>query len=213
MSKNFNYKTFTCLATLCILLLFVSCGKDTKVRKYSEKVPAAEKAPEPHGHPKTMPAAKTATQHKKPHFKWQSPEGWAEDSKSSGFRLATFTVKSGDKEAVCTVIPLKGDAGGLDANARRWLGQIKANNPDAEKDMKTVMAAQEKFLTGEKFPATMLDFTAVTPGASDNSTLVTTIIVDGNSIFIKMTGAKNILLENRDKFKNLCLSFSPIPGA
>jgi hypothetical protein len=190
---------------LTALLAAVSCGDSGKVRKYKEKVsPAAgtqqdkQEAPAPDAG--TMPAHA--------HFQWDTPDGWDENRASSGFRLATFTVKSGDMESICTIIPLQGEAGGLKANVTRWLGQVTdPMNPDT-KAVEQLLKAKETFLTKGQFPAMLIDLTPVTPNAADNSILAGVLTVQGNSIFIKMTGQKSHLIENKAKFKALCQSFS-----
>ncbi|MCX6579535.1 MAG: hypothetical protein NT166_05065 [Candidatus Aminicenantes bacterium] len=184
------------------LLLVVSCGKGEKVRKYKEK----EKETAPASGAMTTPGAGAAH----PHFQWKTPEGWSEDKTSSGFRLAAFTIESKNNKAkaLCTIVPLQGEAGGLKANVERWLGQISGETAPPAGAVDKLMQAQEKFLAGEKFPAVLIDFTAVTPKTMDNSILVAVISINGNSIFIKITGEKSLLSENKDKFKALCQSFT-----
>ena len=142
------------------------------------------------------------------HFQWDTPEGWNENRASSGFRLAAFTVKSGDIESICTIIPLQGEAGGLKANVTRWLGQMTGAMRPNENTVEKLLKAQETFLTKGQFPAVLIDFTPVTPGPTDKSILAGVLTVQGNSIFIKMTGQKSHLIENKAKFKALCQSFS-----
>jgi hypothetical protein len=187
----------------CLVLVvavgFTSCDSGGSVRKYKEKSPAADaeaaKATAPEGHPGSV------------HFTWETPEGWDENRAASGFRLAAFTIKSGDKESICTIIPLQGEAGGLEANATRWLGQITGTAQPSNETIKTLLKSQEKFLTRGQFPAALLDFTPVTPNPSDPSIIVTVVKVGGASVFIKMTGPRSHLIENKEKFKALCRSF------
>jgi len=190
------------LALTLALLLVVSCGKGEKVRKYKEK----EKETAPASGTMTTPGAGLAH----PHFQWKTPEGWSEDKTSSGFRLAAFTIESKNNEAkaLCTIVPLQGEAGGLKANVERWLGQISVETAPPAGTVDKLMQAQEKFLAGGQFPAALIDFTAVTPKPTDVSILVTVISINGNSIFIKITGEKSLLSENKEKFKALCQSFT-----
>lgn len=169
------------------LLLAVSCGQGETVRKYKEK----EK--------------ETAATH----FQWQTPEGWSEDGAASGFRLAAFTIKSQNSQstALCTIVPLQGEAGGLRANIERWLGQINGGTLPADA-VERLLKGQENFLTAGQFPAVLIDFTALTINPRDKSILAAVISVSGNSIFIKMTGEKFLLMENKEKFKALCQSFT-----
>lgn len=188
-----------------VIIAAVSCGDSGKVRKYKEKVsPAARTQQDKQESP--APGADTMPAHT--HFQWDTPEGWNENRAPSGFRLAAFTVKSGDMESICTIIPLQGEAGGLKANVTRWLGQITGAMRPNENTVEKLLKAKETFLTKRQFPAVLIDFTPVTPNPTDKSILAGVLTVQGNSIFIKMTGQKSHLIENKVKFKALCQSFS-----
>jgi len=203
--KLFKMRLVLFHLVLVALIAAVSCGDSGKVRKYKEKVsPAAETEQKV----KKSPAPGAAAMPAHTHFLWDTPEGWKEDRASSGFRLAAFTVKSGDMESICTIIPLQGEAGGLKANVTRWLGQITGPMGPNENTVEKLLKAKETFLTKGKFPAVLIDFTPVTPNPTDKSILAGVLTVQGNSIFIKMIGQKSHLLENKAKFKGLCQSFS-----
>jgi hypothetical protein len=202
--KLFKRKRVLFYLLLVILMAAISCGDSGKVRKYKEEAPAAGTQQEKQASP--APAATAMPAHT--HFQWNSPEGWIENRAASGFRLAAFTVKSGEIESICTIIPLQGEAGGLKANVTRWLGQITGSMPPDENTVEKLLNAQEKFLTKGQFPAVLIDFTPVTPNPTDKSILAGILTVQGNSIFIKMTGQKSHLIENKAKFKALCQSFS-----
>jgi hypothetical protein len=202
--KLFKMRRVLFYLLLVTLMAAVSCGDSGKVRKYKEEAPAAGTQQEKQASP--APAAAAMPAHT--HFQWNSPEGWIENRAASGFRLAAFTVKSGEIESICTIIPLQGEAGGLEANVTRWLGQITGSMPPDENTVEKLLKAQEKFLTKGQFPAVLIDFTPATPNPTDKSILAGILTVQGNSIFIKMTGQKSHLLENKAKFKALCQSFS-----
>lgn len=203
--KLFKMRLVLFYLLLVILITSVSCGDSGEVRKYKEKAsPTAKTQQDKQESP--APGAGTMPAHA--HFQWSSPEGWIENRASSGFRLATFTVKTGDMESTCTIIPLQGEAGGLKANVTRWLGQITDAVRPNENTVEKLLKAQEKFLTKGQFPAVLVDFTPVTPNPTDKSFLVGVLTVQGNSVFIKMMGQKSHLIENKAKFKALCQSFS-----
>jgi hypothetical protein len=193
---------------LAMVLLFTSCDKGSKVRKYKEKQPAAAQMPQAK---KTTPTPGTFTTPgpgpAHAHFQWDTPEGWQEERKSSGLRLATFTITSQNKESICTIIPLQGEAGGLKANVTRWLSQATGKMADSI-TVDNLIKNQEKFLTKGQFPAVLIDFTPATPNPTDKSILVTIITIQGNSVFVKMLGEKAHLVQNKEKFKTLCQSFS-----
>jgi len=202
--KLFKMRVVLFYLLLVTLIAAISCGDSGKVRKYKEEAPAAGTQQEQKESP--APGADTMPAHT--HFQWDTPEGWNENRASSGFRLAAFTVKSGEIESVCTIIPLQGEAGGLKANVSRWLGQITGSMAPDETTVEKLLNAREKFLTKGQFPAVLIDFTPVSPNPTDKSILAGVLTVQGNSIFIKMTGQKSQLIENKAKFKALCQSFS-----
>jgi hypothetical protein len=200
--KLFKMRLVLFYLLLTVLIAAGSCGDSGKVRKYKEKAApgTATQQDKKESPATTMPAHA--------HFQWNSPEGWIENRSSSGFRLATFTVKSGDMESICTIIPLQGEAGGLKANVTRWLGQITGAMRPNENTVEKLLKAKETFLTKGQFPAVLIDFTPATPNPTDKSFLVGVLTVQGNSVFIKMMGQKSHLIENKAKFKALCQSFS-----
>ncbi|MCP5048191.1 MAG: hypothetical protein GY940_13550 [bacterium] len=208
-----------------VLVLFtaVSCGKSGEVRKYKEKAaPVEAQGKDPHGNMKMPnPGGGTGVTpdhgQGKPHFQWDTPEGWDEKRASSGIRLATFTVKSGDLTSECTIIPLSGDAGGLKANVARWLGQMTSGANASAPMMSSqgdpavveqLMKNQEQFLTKGQFAAVLIDYTAVTAKDTDSSILASAITMDTSTVFIKMVGPKSLLVANKAKFKALCQSFN-----
>ncbi|NIM10716.1 MAG: hypothetical protein GTO45_01915 [Candidatus Aminicenantes bacterium] len=191
---------------LMLVLVGISCDSgSSKVRKYKEKNPTVKPVtPTPATPRPTAPTGQQAGAH----FQWETPEGWNENRAASGMRLAAFTIKSNNKESICTIIPLRGEAGGLKANVTRWLGQITTTMQLSSHTVETLLKSREKFLTKGQFPAVLIDYTPVTPLPSDKSILVSVITVNGNSIFIKMMGEKSHLMENKKKFKALCQSFT-----
>jgi hypothetical protein len=203
--KLFKMRLVFFYLLLLTLIAAVSCGDSGKVRKYKEKAPPAAKTPQPM---QKSPAPGAGSMPAHAHFQWNTPEGWNENRASSGLRLAAFTIKSGDKESICTIIPLKGEAGGLKANVTRWLGQITGTMKPNENTVEKLLTAQEKFLSKGQFPVVLIDFTPVAVNPTDKSILAGVLTVQGNSIFIKMTGQKSHLIENKAKFKALCQSFS-----
>ena len=208
MKKSRRISLILCFSLLVHLLLFVSCDRRRKVSKYKEKVldaktaavaPAKQEVP-------VEPNAKAG------HYLWDRPEGWSEVPKTSSMRLATFAIKSQGKEAICTIIPLRGEAGGLKANVTRWLGQVTGSTDSSGDTVSQLLDKGESFLTKGQFPAVLIDYTTVTSNLSGQSIMAAVINVHGNSVFIKMTGEKSLLIKNKTKFKALCQSFTLKPG-
>lgn len=197
------------LICFCLVLAaavsVTSCDSGSSVRKYKEKSPPVRPVtPSPATPRPTAPAGQQAGAD----FQWETPEGWNENRAASGIRLAAFTIKSNNKESICTIIPLRGEAGGLKANVTRWLGQITTTMQPSGHTVERLLKSREKFLTKGQFPAVLIDYTPVTPHPADKSILVSVITVKGSSIFIKMMGEKSHLIENKKKFKALCQSLT-----
>lgn len=204
MKKSKRMSLTLCFSLLAVLLLFVSCDKGGKVRKYKEKVPG-EKTTTAAPSKQKVPAEPGA---KAGHYHWDRPEGWSKVPKTSRMRLATFAIKSQGKEAICTIIPLRGEAGGLKANVTRWLGQVTGSTGPPGDTVSQLLDKGERFLTKGRFPAVLIDYTIVTSNPSDPSIMAAVITVHGNSVFIKMMGEKSLLKKNKTKFKALCQSFT-----
>jgi hypothetical protein len=196
------------ILVLALLAITASCDSGDKVRKYTAQ--SASSQQEAPTSSTVAPGIAAAAPGTNSHFNWETPEGWTQTPNSSSFRLTTFSIKSQDKEVTCTIIPLQGEAGGLEANVTRWLGQIASGASMApnEATVQKILDTQEKFLTKGQFPAVMVDYTPITPKPTDISILAAVITVRGSSVFIKMMGEKALLVENKQKFKSLCQSFA-----
>ena len=74
------------------ILFSLSCSKDNEVRSYKEEItqkgPDVEKS---HSHGMDIPGA-TET-----NFTWKTPDNWTDIETESKLRLATYSVKSGEK--------------------------------------------------------------------------------------------------------------------
>jgi hypothetical protein len=203
MNKSKYIKRISCFLSVVALFFSASCDKGREVRKYKKQETAIveQKAKS------TSAKGQMAAPAHRP-FSWDTPPEWSEAKKKSGMRLATFSIKSQESESRCTIVSLRGTAGGIRANVIRWLGQINVKMDPAGKGLEEFLSAGEKFQTKGKLPAVMFDFTAVTAAPADQSILVTVITMQNSTIFIKMIGIKAHLLENKDKFKSLSRSFA-----
>lgn len=63
---------------------------------------------------------------------YQMPPGW-EEQKASGMRVASFTAGQNDKSVEISVIPLRGEAGGILDNVNRWRRQVELSPEEENK--------------------------------------------------------------------------------
>ncbi|OGX30922.1 MAG: hypothetical protein A2787_01135 [Omnitrophica WOR_2 bacterium RIFCSPHIGHO2_01_FULL_48_9] len=137
---------------------------------------------------------------------WETPQEWIE-KKGSGLRLATFSGTDPKAMVEVTIISLGGSAGGMIANVTRWMQQIQIDVP-AKSDLENFISRQEKFSTTSDLPAQLIDFTQLQGNAGpDVPSMIAAIVERGDTqIFVKMTGSKQAVLQNRDRLKALAKS-------
>ncbi|MCK4762742.1 MAG: hypothetical protein KAW12_11150 [Candidatus Aminicenantes bacterium] len=194
-------KWLLCCLTVIIAALFFSCGENGKVRKYKRDDSTKPAVTSAHTQmKKTLPARSK--------YSWDTPQDWKQEQNTSSFRVATFSIEAGQEKSTCTIIPLKGAAGGLNANVARWLGQIDISME--ENKLEKFLAGSEKFKTESGLPVVAIDLTTVTAKPGDTSILAAVITLrdKDTTVFIKMTGKKSHLLENKEKFKALSRSLT-----
>ena len=138
------------------------------------------------------------------------PKDWVSQSPDSSMRTAQYSIKDPEKKKSGEVLFFyfgNNNAGGIKANVLRWLYQFKEDpqnlNPiivqDKINDVNvTYVSAYGTYLKGlplrEKTPV-------------DNCQLFGAIIEgDLGTVFIKATGDKNVILNNRNKFKEMIKS-------
>jgi len=143
---------------------------------------------------------------KAPQFKWQCPPTWQE-LPASGLRLAAFNPLPGDDTLQCTIVPLKGNAGGLQSNTARWLEQMGESVPD-EAALDRFLKTQEQFESIGAFSVQIVDLSAW--GKKNNEQrlviLAAIITVGEDSLFVKLIGPYSLLLPQKEAFLQLCRS-------
>jgi hypothetical protein len=198
--------------TFIILLLLTGCTAEDTQYVYTEKVltvptPAINSSSDPHAfiRSSSMDTGDASIDQiledsaMKPDITWVKPSGWVEQS-GSGMRLATLTATIDSRDVVTSIVVLGGQAGGVDANITRWLGQIGFSLNASE--LSNFLASREviKIISGEK--AEIFDFTKLTKDLSvmDNSMLAAIILDDAQIIFIKTTGSSSDIAELKNDF-------------
>ena len=135
---------------------------------------------------------------------WTTPQGWREE-KGSGMRLVTFKTQDADS-IECSVVSLSGMAGGLQANLKRWMGQIGL---DVESKIFAEFIQNPltlKLQNGRV--ASLFDFTTLQTSSDGKTASMMAVMVaaDETTIFVKMTGSQNAVLKNRTRLISLVQS-------
>ncbi|MEI6613266.1 MAG: hypothetical protein WCL37_00040 [Chrysiogenales bacterium] len=191
-----NYIAFGfVLATICGLFIATACRQQPQSRQYEENGATA-----------ALPA-QAAPQETAWH--WAMPSKWRKEG-SSGLRLATFFIVDPEGTGQCTLIPLTGDGGGVQANVQRWLDQLHLPR-FSQPEMADFLTIQKKVRTGSGLPVTIIDFTPLNnPQERSGTSLLVAVITGKNeTLFVKMSGGKVLLKKNREVFSKFCLSLSP----
>ncbi len=192
------------LLSLLSIIFLVSCGNKNDVRSFKETIPENVRSDaNTHGQGMNVPVIPSTE------IKWDTPEGWTNIKTESKLRLATYSIKSGEKEAICTIIPLSGDAGGLKANIQMWLSSISGKDLSGN-ELEEFILKQKKFRTKSNNGGIFIDLTGMTDKGSDLSIIVSVIDLSDKTLFIKLSGDRDIVKSNLDKI--LSLSKSIVSG-
>ena len=188
---------------LCVFLLATSCSKDEITYYEIPKEPASgSDMMMPADHPPIQAdASMSAMQAPQSDvtLTWTSPEGWV-DGKVSSMRLGSYKVaEMGEASPDISVTRFPGDVGGLFSNVNRWRGQLgmeRLADPSELGPIPTLETEHFKFkmveLTHEASPAT--------------STMVAVLDLDGFSWFFKITGSKDAVNAERERFETFIRS-------
>ena len=124
-------------------------------------------------------------------------------------RLETFSLSDREATAECTIVPLPGDGGGIEANVRRWLEQLQVPQLSS-REMEEFLGRQEKKRTRSGLPVVIVDFTTLgRRQPQPEKSMLAAIIQDGaQTLFVKLSGARPLLEKNRDVFLAFCRSLS-----
>ena len=194
------------------LFLLVGCEQKSQVRQYTEVIIEAPHASapamgmmggaiaddDPHigldmSNAPMMPTANDSFEGK---LLWDLPKGW-QQLPGQGMRLASFHLIN-DPEAIdVSIVSLGGMAGGLQANLKRWLDQIKIDIDDAALTAFIKSSAEDIF-----------DFTQLQEGQeqSDKSMIAAMLTIEGATVFVKMTGSIKSVTQYKKDFLTLVKS-------
>ncbi|HNR34561.1 MAG TPA: hypothetical protein PKO36_05240 [Candidatus Hydrogenedentes bacterium] len=138
-----------------------------------------------------------------PQFEWAAPDAWKPKAGSS-MRLANFSIGDGN-EAECYATLLHGTGGGIEANVNRWRSQMGQPPLTAEE----IAALPKVNVLGKASPFVEVSgaYTDMA-GVEHGNALMYALIVelDGETLFVKMTGPENLLRAEKDHFTAFCQS-------
>lgn len=167
--------------------------------------PPASAAPAPASGGSSMGALPAGMNRPSTQLAWTTPEGW-EEVPGDGLRLVTFRVP----RAECAVTTFPGDVGGVEANLRRWWGQISSSAFGAE-SLAAVMSGAIPVTAGDGISGAVYDFEpALAPDASA-STVAAILDLGGNTAFLKLTGDRAALQTHKPALLALAESVRRAP--
>ena len=134
-------------------------------------------------------------------WRWVTPSEWS-DLPGDGLRLARFGLPGGGES---TVVVLAGDAGGAEANVRRWLTQLGLELPPA--GFRKLMDEATRVRSDLDF--TVFDFTPLVSGPRVTAFLTAIAAVDDQTMFVKAEAQAAVLAEQRQAFVDLLRSLGP----
>jgi len=133
---------------------------------------------------------------------WQVPAGWVQGA-GDQMRLVTFYSVNDPRAIDCSITTLTGEAGGLDANLERWLGQLGISSTD--EILNGLEQSAQSVTSADGHEIKVFDLTHL-QGISNKSMLAAVMNLEGLTVFIKMTGVKDALDANRENYLQLLSS-------
>jgi hypothetical protein len=137
-------------------------------------------------------------------FQYTLPAGWQKANKAA-FAVLSFKVEQGQKRASISVSPA---GGAIDDNLNRWRKQVQLPPLD-----KNALLKEAKSLKIAGQDAVYVDYTS--PGGKElgqDRILGAILQLDGNQLFIKMSGATDLLEREKANFERFATSLKPRPN-
>lgn len=133
---------------------------------------------------------------------WQIPLGWKQGA-GDQMRLVRFYSMAHPQDIDCSITALSGDAGGMQANLVRWLGQLDIAASDEV--INQLEDSAQTLSSEDHHEIKVFDFTTFETN-SNKSMLAAVMSLDGLTVFIKMTGSPDTLAANRANYFQLLSS-------
>lgn len=139
---------------------------------------------------------------------WKTPAGW-KSLDAKGMRTGSFAVTHGGKTADGSIVQLPGPAGGVESNVRRWMEQAGLAQLD-DGAMKAFLESQRRIRTRDGYDGILVNTASLLNGnlLQENAILAAIIHAPEETIFVKLTGPRTVLLENVEAVAQLSASLA-----
>lgn len=146
---------------------------------------------------------------------WVKPEHWMQKDSANGLRAGSFAIPDSslmhtgemDPNAIdVSVTYFAGDAGGLEANIRRWMGQIDVRMDSA--GMVEFIAKAESLTTASGEKGIFIDLTPLLSGDMTQPNSIFGAIVPGKgyTLFVKAMGIRKKVTSERPSIRDFSRS-------
>lgn len=176
-------------------------ANETKFHAFLQSLAAKEAT---RGVEQPTPPTDPKTRGLRERLQWDTPSGWAAERAKGGMRVASFRIANAPELDV-RIVALRGDGGGLAQNARRWAGQA-GHGPVTDETLAKLPRIE---VLGTQ--AVLCDFegrTTLGGGTEEVDAVALGLIclLEGESLFVYVLGAKQDLAPHRASFVSLCRS-------
>jgi hypothetical protein len=146
---------------------------------------------------------------------WSLPAGWTVQPEGDPMRLTGFWAPNPElaargemdpKPVDVSIVQLAGDAGGMEANVTRWLGQVKVPASFAAQALRE--ATPVRLATGQD--GIIVDFTDFLSGdmTLSQSIIGAIVTVGETTVFVKAMGARESVAKIKPQLIEFCRGLS-----
>lgn len=207
----------TCAAAALCLFVVPSCDRldermeITETRRISEHAPKpAVDIPSATRFYDNAPEAPPEQMSFRNLLVWEVPDGWTEVPESQSSSMRTVDLRFGlENEGECYVTLMAGNAGGLEANVNRWRGQMGQEPLSAEEI--EALPKRPFFKRDAAFISIDGDFSGFGASEAKKDYRMLGLIhsTDQATIFVKLTGPRELVEKNTPQFDAFCESITP----
>lgn len=194
------------------------CGSEPQPRVYSER--AFKELAQPRTGMGGMAMGNLPPANASPvdiEVSWTLPEIWLKRDSANALRVGSFAIPDSafahmgeaDPEAVdVSVVQLAGEAGGMEANVARWMGQVGLIA--TADDLKKFVERAEKLAIVSGQEGIFVDFTEMLSGDLTQSKTIYGAIVGTKdyTVFVKAMGDRSRVVQAKADIRAFCKSLS-----